>query len=106
MRGGITYMSKKEIVDYLKTLTIAEIIDLLSNSNLKDAKQNKKIVYTTEEVLQNYPMFSRYTLNKAIKEQKLTFYREGHKMFFEKDLIDKWVQEHTSTFSYKDKYRL
>lgn len=103
-------MSNEDIINYIKNLTVAELIDLLSNDPLKTKIQdcNKKTVYTTEELLVEYPMFSRYTLNKAIKEQNLPFYREGHKMFFEKDLIDNWIKDRTSTYNVKNKnkYRL
>ena len=109
MKGGKYLLSNKEIIQYLKSLTIADIVTLLSGeANENTLIQNNKKVYTTEELLLNYPMFSRYTLDKAIKEQNLPFYREGHKMYFEKDLIDKWISERTSTYTCKNrnKYRL
>lgn len=103
-------LSNEEITNYLKNLTIAELIDLLSNNCLQSKLKsyNNKKVYTTEELLIEYPMFSRYTLNRAIKEQNLPFYREGHKMYFEKELIDKWIKDRTITYNIKnkDKYRL
>ena len=107
MKGGITYyMSNNDIVEYIKSLTISELIELISTNSLPTKqKQNDNIVYTTEDLLTHYPMFSRFTLNKAIKEQNLPFYREGHKMFFEKNLVDNWIKEHTSTYNNKNKNR-
>lgn len=98
--------SDKEILKYLKNLTLGEFISLLSNNDSSNEKYSIKKVYTTDELLLEYPMFSRYTLNKAIKEQKLPFYREGHKMYFKKELIDIWIEEHTSTYNKKNKYRV
>ncbi len=105
MKGGITYMPNDEVIDYLKNITVGEFISLMAN-NVKP--KNTSTVYTTDELLEHYPMFSRFTLNKAIKEQKLPYYREGHKMYFEKKLVDQWINEHTSTYTKKnkDKYRL
>lgn len=95
-------MSEYKLKEILENMTLAEIIELLSNNNIPKTNSNKLL--TTNEVLELYPMFTRYTLNKAINEKSLPFFREGHKMFFEKETIDKWLKEHTSTK--KSKYRL
>lgn len=99
-------MPNKEFIDYVKKLTVGEFITLVVGN--KSNNDNNSIVYTTEEVLKNYPMFSRFTLNNAIKEQNLPYYRQGHKMYFKKELIDKWIKEHTNTYIKKNsnKYRL
>ena len=85
-------MPNDEVIDYLKNITVGEFISLMANN---DKPKNTSTVYTTDELLEHYPMFSRY-------------YREGHKMYFEKKLVNQWINEHTSTYTKKnkDKYRL
>lgn len=93
IRGGIKIIDKKLILQLIENLTIRELIDILNQKSLiEEKKNNVKTIYTTDELINNYNIFTRYNINKAIREKDLPYFSIGNKKFFEKEEIDKWIQ--------------
>ena len=102
-----------EVIERLKKTTIEEIIQILiTNMNISNyephliAEKTNKNIYSINELLEEYPMFSRYSLERAVKEKGLPFLKLGNKKFFEKDAVDKWIEENNTTVSQKKRYDL
>ena len=75
-------------------MTISELISLISESNINSSKkENDDVIYNSQELLENYQMFSKYNLYVAIKKENLPFFRIGHKRYFKKSAIDNWIKE-------------
>ena len=88
----------KTIVDSLEKNTAIEIIMKLIEKN--NSAYNQYL--NAEEVLEQYPMFSKFTLNKAIKNG-LPFFKEGHYRYFNVNELNEWIKERNTSFSEKNK---
>lgn len=64
-----------------------------SNSETVNIEQNSSNdqVYTIEQVIDKYSFFTRYSLNKAIQEENLPYFKIGNKKYFKKSEIEKWI---------------
>jgi len=96
-------------IEDIKDMTISELIALItsnvSSSSSKD-KQEDDIVYNSKQLLEKYPMFTKYTLDIAIKKENLPFFRIGHLRYFKKSAVDNWIKENNKpliTVRVKDK---
>ena len=54
-------------------MTISELISLISKTNINSSKEQDDIIYNSQELLEKYPMFSKYTLDVAIKKKIYLF---------------------------------
>lgn len=52
-------------------------------------------VYTINELLNNYSLFTRYNINKSIIEKGLPYFNIGSKKYFKKSEIDNWIKNQT-----------
>lgn len=101
------------MIEQLKKVTIEEIIQILINNMNKDnidkvgvpEKENKNI-FSINELVEEYPMFSRYSIEKAIKEKGLPFLKLGNKKFFEKEAVEKWIEQNNTTATEKKHFDL
>lgn len=101
------------MIEQLKKITIEEIIQILINNMNKDnidkvaipEKENKNI-FSINELVEEYPMFSRYSIEKAIKEKGLPFLKLGNKKFFEKEAVEKWIEQNNTTATEKKHFDL
>lgn len=101
--------TNNEVIEELKKITIEEILNILINNiNTKETAENniQKNILSINEIVKEYPMFSRYSLEKAIKENNLPFIKLGSKKFFERETIEKWLEENNTTAGKKKKYNL
>ena len=96
------------MIEQLKKITVEEIIQILINNiNINNqeeelTKENEsKNIFSITELVEEEPMFSRYSIENAIKEKGLPFFKLGNKKFFEKDAIEKWIHENNTTASQK-----
>ena len=48
------------------------------NLRLRTFVENNKVIFSVNELLIKYPTFTRYSLNKAIKENDLPFFKIGN----------------------------
>lgn len=85
-------------------LCIIENANKDSNKTLepKEEKDEKEIIYTINELIDNYSIFTRYSINKAISEKDLPYFNLGSKKYFKKSEIDNWIkQQQKSNSRYK-----
>lgn len=57
---------------------------------IKEKNDNDEI-YTIEQLISNYSFFTRYSLNKAMEEDGLPYFKIGSKKHFKKNEIEKWI---------------
>lgn len=102
-----------EFYNKLKRMTIEDIISLFDMCNNKQKKEDinqyqeedsKKIIYTTNELIENYAFFTRYNINRAIEERGLPYFIIGNKRMFNKNDIDKWLDKESKSRKTKQKY--
>lgn len=74
-------------------MSINDLLSLISSGQLPNKESKEEIIYNSSELLEHYPMFTKYSLDNAIKKDDLPFFRIGHKRYFKKDAIDKWIAE-------------
>ena len=101
--------TNNEIIEELKKTTIEEILNILINNlNTKQVDNNntQKNILSINEIVKEYPMFSRYSLEKAINEKDLPFIKLGNKKFFERETIEKWLNANNTTAGKKRKFDL
>lgn len=103
-----------EVYDKIKKLTLEEFANILNNfiSNEKDNPKEdcsksvkNKVLYNIDELIENYPFFTRYNINKAIQNDGLPYLIIGKKRLFDKEAIDNWLtKENANKKSNKNKY--
>lgn len=88
-------MDNKISIDELKKMSLSDFFSFLTNgTNTNYINNNEsKIIYNSDELLKEYPMFTKYSLDQAIKNLNLPHFRIGHKRYFEKEKIDKWIND-------------
>lgn len=93
-----------DVYDKLKKLTLEEFAKILNTftinckDNLEEKpsdKEKSKILYNIDELIENYPFFTRYSINKAIQNDGLPYLIIGKKRLFDKEAIDKWLSKET-----------
>lgn len=79
-------------------LCIIENANKVSDKTLEPKEENaeKEIIYTINDLIDNYSIFTRYSINKAISEKDLPYFSLGTKKYFKKTEIDNWIQQQKS----------
>lgn len=97
----------------LKNMTLKELVLILidrSEDEKEDRKkfnnENHKILYTIDELIEKYPFFTRYNINKAIEKDNLPYFFIGNRRMFNKEEIDKWLDKETKTKNERIKYNI
>lgn len=104
--------NKSEIYAAVKNMTLEELASIFTPTKKietvehidKTEKTDSKILYTINELIENYPFFTRYNINKAIQNDGLPYCFIGNKRMFSKNEIDKWLEKETSQKKEKLKY--
>lgn len=106
-------MSKSEIYNTLRKMTLEELASMFccseekavvnENMNISN-KAERKVLYTVNELIEKYPFFTRYNINKAIQNDGLPYCFIGNKRMFDKEEIDKWLEKETKPKKEKIKY--
>lgn len=88
------------VYDKIKKLTLEEFAYIL-NTFVEDEKDKikqdcskgvkNKTLYNIDELIEHYPFFTRYNINKAIQNDGLPYLIIGKKRLFDKDAIDNWL---------------
>lgn len=108
-------MSKNEIYNTIKSMTLEELISIFNcpekenkfNENIQVFNQEEsKVLYTINELIEKYPFFTRYNINKAIQNEGLPCCVIGNKRMFNKEEIDKWIEKETKPKKEKVKYEI
>ena len=106
-------MSKTEIYNTIKNMTLEELLSIFNcneeekiiKEKIQESNQEEsKILYTINELIEKYPFFTRYNINKAIQNDGLPYCLIGNKRMFNKTEIDKWLEKETKPKKEKVKY--
>ena len=115
-QGGEENMSNQDVMNVLKSLTLEDIVKLVINDEKKNGVnedkqeiiESSKEIYNIEELIEKYPFFTRYNINKAIEEDKFPVFYIGRKKFFDKDEIEAWLSQKSisKANNKKDKFKI
>ena len=85
-------------------MSLGELIQQIGNLIISyERSQNMKIyeddnstkLLKTKDVIEMYPALTLYSLNKAVKEQRLPVVKIGNLNYFTKEDIEKFIKIHT-----------
>ena len=107
--------NKEELYDILKRMTLEEFATAINGS--KTVKSDKeecnlqnhyrvKTLYTINELIEKYPFFTRYNINKAIQNDDLPYCSIGKKRMFSKTEVEKWLEKNMCTKKENQKYKI
>ncbi len=112
----IKMINEKDIYMALKKMTLEEFASILNSYNKINATNNKeeknkeqtskKILYTIDELIEEYPFFTRYNINKAIQNTGLPYLVIGNKKMFNKEEVEKWLDKESKSKKEKNKYEI
>lgn len=88
-------------------MTIEELVLCIIEQSKIEEKQNSletpqvttntdDIIYSINQLIENYSIFTRYNINKAISEKGLPYFSLGSKKYFKKSEIEKWIEKQQS----------
>lgn len=93
-------MDEREIYNYLKNTSFIDILKLISNYNNIDISTNKDvdIYYTAKDLFVLYPnVFSKFKLDKYIKEENLPVIKSGKDRLFLKSNVEEWLKHRSES---------
>lgn len=104
---------KEEVYKTLKNMTLEELANVFNSTNKVEVIEkvekiqidDNKVLYTVNELLEKYPFFTRYNLNKAIQRDGLPCCFIGNKRMFSKEEIEKWLEKETKPKKEKEKVK-
>lgn len=88
-------MKESEIYDYLKKTSLIDIMQLIARQNNMqiDTKDDVDTYYTAKDLFRLYPnIFSKYKLDKYIKEENLPVIKDGKDRLFLKSNVEEWLK--------------
>ena len=96
-------IDEKYMYQAIKKMTLEEFANMInsfSEHNVKEDIDNKvirnesrKIFYTIDELIEQYPFFTRYNINKAIQNDGLPYFMMGNRRKFNKEDVEKWIDK-------------
>lgn len=108
--------NNNDVYQIIKKMTLEEFAKIINGYNemkinnekiIKEYQEShKKILYTIDELIEKYPFFTRYNINKAIQNNGLPYLTIGNKKMFNKDEIEKWLEKESSKKKDKIKYEI
>lgn len=80
-------------MEELKNMKFGDLIDLLVDVvNNRKSEEQKKVLLSKDEVLQQFPIFTENTLRKAVKYQGLEYIKSGRYRYYDKKSIEDWIE--------------
>ena len=88
-------MSEDKIYEMLNNISLLDIFSIvIKRNNIKSDMNNIDIYYTAKDLYKLYPnIFSKYKLNKYIKEENLQVIKKGKSRLFKKEDIEEWLKQ-------------
>lgn len=59
----------------------------------QESSEVNKEIYSVEELIEKYPFFTRYNINKAIDEDQFPVFYIGRKKYFDKEEVENWLSQ-------------
>lgn len=85
-------MTLGELIQQIGTL----IIKYEQNEHIRiEENDNSTKLLRVKDVLSMYPALTLYSINKAIKDERLPVIKIGNLNYFTKDDIEKFIKSHT-----------
>lgn len=100
---GMRFMNNT-VYNVLKDMSFEDVVLTILNHNHFEvgSKDDRDIYYTAKELIELYPnIFSKYKLDKYIKEENLPFIKDGKERFFLKSNIEKWLEDKNTRAMFK-----
>lgn len=88
-------MNETEVYNYLKRTSIIDLIELIAKQNNINVTDNTNLdtYYTARDLYRLYPnVFSKYKLDKYIKEDNLPVIKDGKDRLFLKSNVEEWLK--------------
>ena len=88
----------KDLATYnmLKNVTLADVIRIVienDNLDINIVNEEKEVYYTSKDLIDLYPnIFSKYKLERYIKEENFPVIKDGKERFFPKSSVEKWLE--------------
>ena len=98
MKGGKSKMKESEVYEYLKNTSFIDVIMSLINysGNINNAN-DLDVFYTAKDLYRLYPnVFSKYKLDKFIKEENLPVVKNGKDRLFLKSDVENWLNNRSN----------
>lgn len=87
-------MSEEQIYEVLKSISLLDIFLIIAKKhNIQTNSSNIDIYYTAKDLYRLYPnIFSKYKLEKYIKEENFPVIKKGKNRLFKKEYVEEWLQ--------------
>ena len=97
-------MEDKNIYDFLKKTSLIDIINLINRvNNISITNNDVDIYYTAKDLYNLYPnVFSKYKLDKYIKEDNLPVIKDGKDRLFLKSNVEEWLKRKSDSFFHRE----
>ncbi len=70
---------------------LPKVFEQQENEIPNDHDNNQKTILSKQEVLEQYPMFTETSLNKAVKYQGLEFIKVGRSRYYDRNSVENWL---------------
>lgn len=86
-------MNEREVYNYLKNVSLIDIIQMVSKGVNNISNNEIDVYYTAQDLYDLYPtVFSKYKLNKYIKEENFPVIKNGKDRLFLKSSVEEWLK--------------
>ena len=95
-------MNEREIYEYLKKTSFIDVLNIIlkqTNDNLSIDHNYLDTYYTAKDLYRLYPnVFSKYKLEKYIKNENLPVFKNGKDRLFLKSKVEEWLNRKSNSF--------
>lgn len=86
-------MTENQIYEVLKNISLLDAFLIISKRcNIPNETNNIDIYYTAKDLYRLYPnVFSKYKLDKYIKEENFPVINKGKNRLFKKEYVEEWL---------------
>lgn len=89
-------MKEQEVYEFLKNISLVDIINLVVKKNITNIHQDtqkEEVYYRTKDLIDLYPnIFSKFKIDKYIKNKEIFVIKDGKERIFLKSNIDEFLQ--------------
>ena len=104
-------MGRDDVYKAIKNITLEELASIFCTNKVEVVEkiekveiEDSKVFYTINELIEKYPFFTRYNINKAIQSGGLPYCFIGRKRMFSKEEVENWLDKETKPKKEKLKY--
>ena len=93
-------MKEREIYEYLKNTSFVDILQLISkySNTIIETQKDTEVYHTAKDLFNLYPnVFSKFKLDKYIKNENLPVIKEGKDRLFLKSSVEEWLKNRSKS---------